>query len=152
LEREIAELIADLMEKADTNQVHFIYRDGLSEIISAFHSGEGVQQAVRVFEERAFLNMILNEVLNNPVSNNVHVVIAGDGRWEELKYLTMVLSRYGVPGQISGAVGVVGPTHINYGRAISTVRHVSHVMTDMLANLYERPQDHTAEEDDQEKN
>lgn len=139
LEREMAELVADLMEKADMNQVNFIYGDGLSEVISTFQGGEGAQQAIRVFEERAFLNMILSEVLNNTVSSNVQVVIAGDGRWEELKYLTMILSRYGVPGQISGAVGVVGPTHINYGRAISTVRYVSNLMTDMLANLYERP-------------
>ena len=139
LEREMAELVADLMEKADTNQVNFIYGDGLSEIISTFQGNEGAQQAIRVFEERAFLNMILNEVLDNPVSSNVQVVIAGDGRWEELKHLTMVLSRYGVPGQISGAVGVVGPTHINYGRAISTVRYVSSLMTDLLINLYGRP-------------
>jgi heat-inducible transcriptional repressor len=139
LEREMAELVADLMEKADMNQVNFIYGDGLSEVISTFQGGEGAQQAIRVFEERAFLNMILSEVLNSTASSNVQVVIAGDGRWEELKYLTMILSRYGVPGQISGAVGVVGPTHINYGRAISTVRYVSNLMTDMLVNLYERP-------------
>lgn len=139
LEREIAEVVADLMEKADTNQVNFIYGDGLSEIINTFQGSEGAQQAIRVFEERAFLNIILNEVLQQPVSSNVQVVIAGDGRWEELKYLTMILSRYGVPGQISGAVGVVGPTHINYGRAIGTVRYVSNLMTDLLVNLYERP-------------
>jgi heat-inducible transcriptional repressor len=139
LEREMAEVVADLMEKADTNQVNFIYGDGLSEIINSFQGNEGAQQAIRVFEERAFLNMILNEVLDNPVSSSVQVVIAGNGRWEELKHLTMILSRYGVPGQISGAVGVVGPTHINYGRAISTVRYVSNLMTDMLVNLYEHP-------------
>ena len=38
---------------------------------------------------------------------------------------------------MSGAIGVLGPTHINYGRAISTVRYVSILMTDMLATLYQ---------------
>ncbi len=136
LEREIAELVADLMDRADQNQVRFVYRDGLSDIISAFHASEGAQQAVRVFEERAFLNMILAEALD-PSFNNVQVVIGGEGRWEELKHLTMVLSRYGIPGQVSGAVGVVGPTHINYGRAISAVRYMSSLMTDTLVSLYE---------------
>jgi hypothetical protein len=65
-------------------------------------------------------------------------VIGGEGRWEELTHLTMVLSRYGIRGQVSGAVGVVGPTHINYGRAISTVRYMSGLMTDMLVNLLRR--------------
>lgn len=138
LEREVAELAADVMDKADTNQARFVYRDGLSGIINTFQGSEGAQQAVRVFEERAVLNTVLSEVLTNQ-DKDVRVFIAGEGRWEELKHLTMILSRYGIAGQVSGALGVVGPTHINYGRAISTVRYVSNLMTDMLVKLFEEP-------------
>ena len=135
LENEVSELAADLMDRADTNQVRLIYRNGLSEVLGTFPNSEGAQQAVRVFEERAFLNLILNDVLT-PLVNNVQVVIAGNGRWEELSHLSMVLSRYGIPGQVSGAVGVLGPTRINYGRAISAVSYVSGLMTDMLTDVY----------------
>jgi heat-inducible transcriptional repressor len=131
----VAELAADLMDKADTNQVRLVYRNGLSEVLGMFQNSEGAQQAVRVFEERAYLSLILNDVLT-PLVNNVQVVIAGNGRWEELSYLSMVLSRYGIPGQISGAVGVLGPMHINYGRAISAVSYISGLMTDMLTDVY----------------
>src|SRR5690606_23781464 len=110
--------------------------DGLSEMIGNFQHNQGAQQAIRVFEENAFLNMILNDVLT-PILNSVQVVIGGNGRWEELSHLTMVLSRYGIPGQASGAVGVLGPTHLNYGRAISAVTYVSTLMTEMLTNMYE---------------
>jgi heat-inducible transcriptional repressor len=79
--------------------------------------------------------MILSEVLT-PLIDSVQVLIAGDGRWEELSQLSMVLSRYGIPGHATGAIGVLGPTHINYGRAISSVRYLSTVMTNMLVNLY----------------
>lgn len=136
LEREVIDLAADLMEHADSNQVRLIYREGLSEIISSFQTSEGAQQAIRVFEERAFISMILNDILS-PMVNNVQVVIAGEERWDELSQLSMVLSRYGIAGQMSGAVGLLGPTHLNYGRAISTVRYVSSMMTNMLSNLYE---------------
>jgi heat-inducible transcriptional repressor len=138
LEREIAELAADVMDRADTQQVRIVYRDGLSGIINHFHGNVGAQQAVRVFEERAVLNMILSEVLARD-ENDVQVFIAGDGRWEELNHLTMILSRYGIPGQTSGALGVVGPTHMNYGRAISTVRYMSNLMTTMLVKLFGEP-------------
>ena len=135
-DREIAELIADLMDRVDNNQVHLIYRDGLSDIINAFPPNtQGAQQAIRVLEERAFLNMILDELLT-PLVNNVRVVIAGEGRWEELRHLSMVISRYGIPGQASGAIGVIGPTNINYGRAIGTVKYVSNLMTDVIVNMY----------------
>jgi len=136
LTREILELVGDLMDRADGNQARVIYRDGLSDVLSAFQSSEGAQQVVRVFEERMFLNAVINEVLT-PLMNSVQVVIAGNGRWEELSHLSLVLSRYGIQGQASGTVGVLGPTHINYGRAISAVRYVSNLMTDMLANVYD---------------
>lgn len=136
LEREICEVVADLMERADSNQARLVYRDGLSDVISSFPHNQAAQQAVRVFEERPFLNMILNEILT-PMVNTVQIVIAGNGKWESLSHLTLVLSRYGVPGQAIGAIGVLGPTHINYGRAISAVSYVSGVMSEMLANAYD---------------
>jgi heat-inducible transcriptional repressor len=87
-----------------------------------------------MFEESAFLQTLLGEMLS-PIADSVQVFVAGEGR-EELNQLSIVLSRYGVPGQMSGAVGVLGPTHINYGRAISAVRFVSSLMTNMVAALY----------------
>ncbi len=108
-----------------------VYRDGLTDLITAFNHSRGAQQAVRVVEEREFLSDILNDVLFSK-NRAVQVVIAGNGRWEELSHLTMILSRYGIPGQASGAVGVVGPTNLNYGRAISAVNYISGIMSSML--------------------
>ncbi len=135
LEREIGEVVADLMEKSDTAQVHLVYRDGLSQAVGLL-SSQAAQQAVRVFEERSFLNMVLSEVAS-PVINDVEVVIAGNGKWEELSHLTVILSRYGISGLATGTVGVLGPTNINYGRAVSAVSYMSSVMTEMYTNLYQ---------------
>ncbi len=140
LDREIVDVVADLMERAGNGRTRTIYRDGLSEIIGAFPNSEGAQQVIRVLEERAYLNLILDEILSpSSTTNSVQVIIAGEGRWEQLRYLTLVISRYGIPGQLSGAVGVVGPTHINYGRAISAVGYVSSLMTNMLSAAYDHP-------------
>lgn len=135
LEREVCELAAEIMEREDRNQVRFVYRDGLSDIVSHF-STEGAQQVVRVFEESAMLNMIIDEFVEPLEGNDVQVVIAGEGRWEELSHLTMILSRYGIPRQASGMVGVLGPTHINYTKAVGTVRYVAELMTNSLQDLY----------------
>lgn len=142
LEREVAELTAELIEHADNNQVRFIYRDGLSRMMESFDDDEGAQQAIRILEEHTVLNALVNELLDRlPPDDsddvNVQVVIAGDDRYEDLSRLSMVLSRYGDPEKMSGAIGVLGPTHINYGRAISTVRYVSNLMTNVLSTLYQ---------------
>ncbi|MDE2821857.1 MAG: heat-inducible transcriptional repressor HrcA [Chloroflexota bacterium] len=142
LEREVAELTAELIEHADNNQVRFIYRDGLSRMMESFGDDEGAQQAIRILEEHTVLNALVNELLDRlPPDDsddvNVQVVIAGDDRYDDLSRLSMVLSRYGDPEKMSGAIGVLGPTHINYGRAISTVRYVSNLMTNVLSTLYQ---------------
>lgn len=139
LEREVAEIAAELIEKSSNNHVRLVYRDGLSEVIKDFPDTKGAEQAVRVYEERALLDMILSEILQPLIADDgqdVQVVIAGNGH-EEVSQLSLVLSRYGVPGQIRGTLGVLGPMNLNYGRAISAVRKVSGMMTDMLVDLYD---------------
>jgi heat-inducible transcriptional repressor len=148
LEREIVELLAEIMKRADTQPTRIVYRDGLSEIINSFPDDAAAQQALRVYEERAYLDMIMDEI-PEPEVNEVRVIVAGDGQWHDLDRVSMVLSRYGVPGQIGGTLGVLGPTHINYGRAISSVRFVSSVMTNMLTDLYSsKPTEPTETEED----
>ena len=137
LEREVTEIAAELIDRTQSSSVRAVYRDGLSEIINMFPDSSGAQQAVRVFEERAFLDVILSEILNPLLdAQEVQVVIAGDGR-AEMSHLSLVLSQYGIPGQLRGTLGILGPMNINYGRAISTVRKVSDLMTGMLVELYD---------------
>jgi heat-inducible transcriptional repressor len=139
LEREVAELVADLMERSDSKQTRMVFREGLSDVVGSFQNNSiGAQQAVRVLEERSFLNTILGEL--TPAANEVQVFIGGEGRWNELRHLTMVISRYGIPGQATGAVGVLGPIYLNYGKAISTVRFVSTLMTDVLVDMHQADQ------------
>lgn len=139
LEQEVLEIAAELVENSSSGQVRSIYREGLSDMMTALSDKDNApllaSQAVRVLEERAFLNMLLEEYLA-PQAGEVQVVIAGEGRRDEISQLSMVLSRYGIPGKLSGAIGVIGPMHLNYGRAISSVQYVSSMMTNMLVRLY----------------
>ena len=59
----------------------------------------------------------------------VQVLIGGEGRWEELTELSLVLSRYGLKGSATGLLGVVGPMRMPYDRTIGAVRYVSQLMT-----------------------
>ena len=134
-EQEICSLVADLMEGA-SDLAHTLFRDGLSEMLPTFHEAQGAQQAIRLFEETKILSIIINEVSNATI-NTVEVVIGGEGKWEEMSHLSMVLSRYGIPNKASGALGVLGPVHLDYERAVSAVRYVGELVTQMLHELYQ---------------
>jgi heat-inducible transcriptional repressor len=47
----------------------------------------------------------------------------------------MVLARYGAPGTLTGAVGVIGPMRMAYGRTVSTVRFVSGLLSDLVIEM-----------------
>jgi heat-inducible transcriptional repressor len=131
-ESDVRNLLAELMADG-TPPLQEVYRDGLTEVLQQpeFLSQSDARALVNAMEEPNFLK----DVLSSRVGT-VQVVIGGEGRWRELSSCSMVLARYGVEGFATGTVGVLGPTRMPYGRAISTVRYVADLMSDLVSDLY----------------
>ena len=144
LEREIGLIIRELMSRADERVASRVFQDGLSNLFEVPdpERADTFSQGIRLLEERTFLEEVLRRSLNmtqpalDTGGETVQVLIAGEGRWEELKNWSMVLARYGLSGYAVGALGVFGPTHMHYGRAISAVRYVAGLMTELMRQLY----------------
>jgi heat-inducible transcriptional repressor len=136
-EADIAGLVVDIMRRADMHTAGTVYRDGLGEVLQQpeFAEGGEVRGLVRVMEEHSFLESVLADVLS-PEVGNVRVLIGGEGRWDELQACSLVLGRYGVSGFATGALGVVGPTRMFYGRAISAVRFVAGLLSELVYDMY----------------
>jgi len=136
-EQEISRLIVDMMTPKVTALTGDVYYDGMSRVLAEpeFANSDAARNARRVLEEQAFLNEFLAKVLS-PNVGSVQVVIGGEGDWEELRDCSMVLARYGVTNVATGALGVLGPTRMAYGRAVSTVRYVAELMTDLMQEAY----------------
>jgi heat-inducible transcriptional repressor len=135
LEEQITNLVIEMMEEAEARSSGEIYRDGLMNIFRQpeFSEMENVRQIIRILEEQSLLEAILAEVLN---SSGVQVIIGGEGRWHELSECSVVLAPYGEVGRAVGALGILGPMRMRYGRAISTVRYVADLLSDLLYDLY----------------
>jgi heat-inducible transcriptional repressor len=131
----MSELIADTMHNADVSQNTEVYQDGLREVLPEFAEREATQQALHLLEEGSLLDAIFSEALGAQV-DGVQVIIGGEGRWSEVRHLSLVLARYGVDEQAVGLLGVLGPTRMRYGRAIASVRFLAGVMTGLLLNAY----------------
>ena len=57
---------------------------------------------------------------------------------EAVKNYSIVISRYGLPGEAEGTVGVVGPTRMQYARSVSVVEYLATVFTELTGELYGR--------------
>jgi len=136
-EADVASLVVEIMQSVDARTAGPIYSDGLSKVLQQpeFAEGEKAQELVRVLEERSFLRTVIEDALS-PEIGGVQVLVGGEGRWEELRPCSLVLARYGVPEFSTGALGVVGPTRMLYGRAISSVRLISRLLSDLVYEMY----------------
>jgi heat-inducible transcriptional repressor len=65
----------------------------------------------------------------------VQVVIGEENRNATLHDLSLVFSRYGIPDRMGGTIGIIGPTRMNYRRAISTVEYISSILSDLMASV-----------------
>lgn len=133
----VLRLIAELMARADEERTGHVYRDGLTNVLAQpeFSDSDSARSALRLLEEHSFLEDVLVSVLS-PSIGGVQVVIGGEGAWEDLKECSIVLSRYGSPGSATGAVGVLGPTRMAYGRSISAVRYVANLLSNLVIDAY----------------
>ena len=131
-ESDVVDLVLELMRDDPSDQTE-VYRGGLTEVLQEpeFVSQDGARALVNAVEQPEFLKSVLDSRVGT-----VQVVIGGEGRWRELSSCSMVLARYGVEGFASGTLGVLGPTRMPYGRAISAVRYVADLMSDLVSDLH----------------
>jgi len=135
--QEIIDIVIDIMERADAVSAGLVHHDGFTNMLlqPEFAHSEAAQKALRLLEQHNFLEELLSSALNLQVGG-VEVVIGGEGSWTELKDCSMVLARYGAPGYATGALGVLGPTRMAYGRTISTVRYVAGLLSDLVIDAF----------------
>jgi heat-inducible transcriptional repressor len=129
------------MQDAKATPFDAIYQHGLVDLLQASEFAEGDMTStavVRVLEERSLLQAVLAETLTPAVGvGSVRVLIGGEGRWDELRACSFVLARYGVANYATGALGVVGPIRMPYGRAVSAVRFVAGVLGELVYEMYQ---------------
>jgi heat-inducible transcriptional repressor len=69
---------------------------------------------------------------------DIQVFIGKENRDEIIQDFSVILSRYGLPEEAEGMIGILGPTRMHYERAISTIRYLSQMMSTLVGELYGR--------------
>jgi heat-inducible transcriptional repressor len=94
---------------------------------------ERVRKVMEVLEQNRFLPALASHLRE---TGGVQVLIGGENQWDDMKDVSLVVARYGREGKIGGLLGVIGPTRMQYGRAIAVVRYMTQVMNELLAEVY----------------
>jgi heat-inducible transcriptional repressor len=134
-EKQVNDLLLKIMRAEDEHEFEPSRLDGLHFILNQpeFRQGQRVLTLMELVERRDLLKSVAPEELG---SEGVQVIIGKENKAEAIQECSVVISRYGLPEEAVGIMGVVGPTRMPYARTISTVGYLSSVLNRLVAELY----------------
>jgi heat-inducible transcriptional repressor len=111
-----------------------LFVDGTEALVGQpeFADAGAFRGLLKAFEEKVKLVKILSACVATPGSGVV-TVIGRENPEREMQNCTMIVAPYRYRDRAVGALGVVGPTRIEYDRAISMVDYVAHLCTKLLS-------------------
>jgi heat-inducible transcriptional repressor len=128
----LAPAFGELAETAEQT----LYVDGAARLFDE-HRWEDLSELnslMDMLERRVTLLAVLREALG---VRDVFVRIGHENTVPDLRSFALVASAYGLPQRSLGAVSVIGPTRMDYPRAIASVREAAHALSRFVEDVYE---------------
>jgi heat-inducible transcriptional repressor len=135
-EKKVNECLLKIMLAEDEHEFEPSRLDGLHFTLNQpeFRQGQRVLTLMELVERHDLLKSVAPEGLGG----GVQVIIGKENKAKAIQDCSVVISRYGLPEEAMGIMGVVGPTRMPYARTISTVGYLSSVLNRLVAELYGR--------------
>lgn len=135
LESQVRDIVVHLMDEEDRQRYEEPLVQGVHHIVTQpeFASGDKVAGFMEALEHRRLVKDIIPVEL---AERGVQVIIGSENRDDAMRECSVVIARYGVPDEVDGVLGVLGPTRMPYERAISAVGYIGSVMSNLVAELY----------------
>ena len=135
VEKDLVEATVLILKDEDLASQSERYVDGLPNLLiqPEFDDQDMMRSIVQGVEDGSLIDAVLSEA---PEGSVVEVVIGHEHVGDVLRPLSVVICQYGIPGEISGAVGAVGPTRMEYTKTISGVKFISGVMSGLVEGAY----------------
>lgn len=136
IEEQVTKSLVRVMGEEDKQEYEEPRIEGLRRMLlqPEFASSEKMLSVIEVVESGRLTRSILPRTL---AAGSVQVIIGAENRDDAMRDCSMVVTQYGIPGEVSGILGVLGPTRMQYGRAIAAVRYTGSLMSGLVAELYD---------------
>jgi heat-inducible transcriptional repressor len=133
-EDEMAGVALGLLDEEGPESIPGHYVDGLRHMFNYPELSEGPwpKHVANLLESEPLIKSFVDDM---PDVGAVRISIGAENKTTLLLPFTVVFSTYGVPSGASGVVGIVGPTRLEYASAISNVRYLASVMSEMVEGV-----------------
>ncbi len=140
--RQDKQLYDELLERAlrlsrqvfDSSEETTVYIDGQLNILNhpEFEDLKKMKAMFGAFEEKSQLILILDKCLEG---GGLRVLIGSENQIEEMKDCSFVTTTYKAGDSVMGALGVIGPTRMEYSSVIPLVEYTAKMVSRMLSRM-----------------
>ena len=134
LETDVIDSTLGVLRSEETRSTPRYEWRGLSELLAQpefADSGQG-REIVDVLEDGETLNAVVSEA---PTDGSVGVYIGSEMGLGRMQAFSVIVCRYGRPGEPVGTVGLIGPTRLHYSLAMPVVSHAASLLGRLSAEV-----------------
>jgi len=138
LEQQVLAEVLRVLQDGERAAAADYLTEGLRHLLAQpeFAASARALEIVDALESQRLVQAILEE---NPAAGEVRVLIGEENRLDALKPLGVVLAQYGVPGGMTGLVGILGPMRMEYGGTVAGVQWLSAMLSELVAGVQAPP-------------
>ncbi len=127
----VVKLLADRILRRLPAASRRIHIEGTANILAQpeFRDARTARPVLRALEQEEVVAGLLEDASDRPV----WIAIGSEHRVEALRGCSVVVAAYRVGGRPAGALGIVGPTRMPYGRVVALVRYLADSVSQALA-------------------
>jgi heat-inducible transcriptional repressor len=132
----IVRIAAEMITVEDSAQYADPHLEGIGNVLRQpeFSRSDRMLDILDALEERNIAKVIPFETI---ADEGVTVIIGAENRPDAMRDCSVVIARYSAgEGGPTGALGILGPTRMQYPRAIATVRYLGALMSELMIKLY----------------
>lgn len=129
-------LVDALTERIRAKEDREVYLGGATNIFNfpEYHDVLKAKAFLDLLDEKEFLFKFFSK----PETDGISVVIGQENKYEELKEYSIVTATYKVGDRILGTMGIIGPTRMEYSRAISVMDYIGKSLSNYLTKLFSK--------------
>lgn len=130
----LTRVVEFLRRQAESQESPEVYLGGTGYILQQpeFKQAERLQALLTLLEQRQSLYRLLSSLYLGP---DVMVMIGRENPVDSAQDLSFVCAKYKIAGRVAGTIGVVGPTRMDYRRAVAAVDFMARNLSDLLTTL-----------------
>ncbi|MBR5015411.1 MAG: heat-inducible transcription repressor HrcA [Clostridia bacterium] len=132
--------IADLVEAASVSEINL---SGQSNLLGYKEYNDNAGQLLDFLHREEPLGMLVS---SGDSDTGIEIRIGSENRYKELENSSMIISKYKIGDNATGAIGIIGPTRMNYSKLVPSIKYLTDIISKFLSDVYEEESSSDEEE------